>query len=104
MKSKIVELKSNEKYVRLLAGKPETAGLKSGFVTLQIAETVGEHKTEGKEEAIIILEGTADVVIAGKVAHVVPAPAVVYIPPETIHDIRNTGNIPLRYVYVTSAV
>lgn len=104
LKAKIMELKSKEKFLRLLAGKPETAGIKAGMVTLQPAEIVGEHVTEGKEEAIIVLEGTAEVVIAGKTAHIIPAPCMIYIPPETLHNVRNPNQVLLKYIYVTSPV
>ena len=34
-------------------------GLKAGLVTLSPQELIGEHKTENKEEVLIILKGSA---------------------------------------------
>lgn len=91
----------DERFQRLLAGIPATAGMKSGYVTLKPQESIGEHVTEDKEEAIIILEGTAEVYIQGKLFTVVQAKSLVYVPPETTHDIKNIGNGTLRYIYIT---
>ena len=104
MLPKRVELNGNERFKRLLAGTPETAGMKSGYVTLNACESVGEHKTEAREEAIIVLEGSAEIVVGGKAVFTAAARNLVYIPPETTHDIRNSGEGPLRYVYVVTPV
>jgi len=100
----LVELVGSERFQRLLAGIPSTAGMKSGYITLKPGESVGEHKTEAKEEAIIVLEGQAQVFCAGKVLFTVKERNLVYIPPGTDHDIKNNGSKPLRYVYVVSPI
>ena len=102
-KPKVIALEGNEKFQRLLAGAPETAGMKSGHVVLQPGESVGEHNTEAKEEAIIVLEGTAQVFIAGAVFCLVAGKQLIYIPPHTPHDIKNISDGPLRYVYVVKS-
>jgi mannose-6-phosphate isomerase-like protein (cupin superfamily) len=100
----LVKLTQTGEYQRLLGGKPSTAGMKSGCVTLKPGESVGEHKTEGKEEAIIILEGEADVYVEGILKFTAGKENLVYIPPETSHDIRNSRDKKLRYVYITTPV
>lgn len=97
-----VKLTGSEKFTRLLAGFPLTCGMKSGYVTLKPSESVGEHKTVGKEEAIIVLEGDASVYVEKKLLCVSQAPSLVYIPPEIDHDIKNESSQVLRYVYVVA--
>ena len=104
LKPILVELTGSERFQRLLPGIPATAGMKSGYVILKPGESVGEHKTEAKEEAILVLEGEAQVFCAGKVLFTVKERNLVYIPPETDHDIKNNGAKPLKYVYVVSPV
>lgn len=99
-----VRCSGTEKFTRLLAGPPATAGMKSGYVTLPPGDAVGEHVTGGREEAVLILEGRADVFCEGKKAFSAEAVSLVYIPPETLHDIRNSGPGRLCYVYVVSPV
>lgn len=82
---------------------PENAmALKSGFVTLGPGEEVGAHNTDSKEELIIILEGEGEVETdsAGKMP--VRAGQAAYNPPRTLHNVINTGSVPLRYIYVVT--
>jgi len=97
---KVVALEGNAKFQRLLAGAPETAGMKSGCVILKPGESVGEHNTEAKEEAIIVLEGVAEVYTDKKAVFRVEKNHLIYIPPHTIHDIKNVSGQNLKYVYV----
>lgn len=100
----VVTFGGEQRYQRLLAGAPGTRGMRSGYVVLQPQESVGEHSTEGKEEAIIILEGSVHVVVNGKPACAAERGQLVYIPPHTIHDMINAGPVPARYVYVVAPV
>ena len=99
-----VPCSGTDRFTRLLAGPPETAGMKSGLVSLSPGETVGEHVTQGREEAILILEGRADVFCDGSFRMSADKDTLVYIPPETAHDIKNSGPGRLRYVYVVTPV
>jgi mannose-6-phosphate isomerase-like protein (cupin superfamily) len=101
---KIITAEGSAKYLRLLAGAPETKGMKSGYVILQPGESVGAHSTEAKEEVIIILEGSLRVVVDEKPALTAGKDQVVYIPPQTRHDMVNTGAGAARYIYVVSPV
>lgn len=89
------------KYVRFLGGQPETGGMRSGAVTLQPGDEVGEHSTHGNEETLVLLEGSAELTINGQ-ARRVEAPALAYVPPQSPHNVRNVGDQALRYVFVVS--
>jgi mannose-6-phosphate isomerase-like protein (cupin superfamily) len=99
-----VQLKGRQRFLRLFGESSKPYGLASGFVTLKSKESVGLHNTQNKEEALIILQGQAQVSY-GKFSRIkVKKSCFVYIPPKTDHDIKNTGKGVLRYVYVTSRI
>lgn len=98
----IVKITDEGKYQRLLPGVPETRGMKSGRVILAPGESVGEHVTDSKEEAILILEGEAEIYCEGDLVGKAGDNTLVYMPPEKKHDIKNSGVRPLKYVYVVS--
>jgi mannose-6-phosphate isomerase-like protein (cupin superfamily) len=64
-------------------------------------EETGEHVTAGKEEVIIVLEGTATVHLGRRVVKVRPGFAL-FIGEGVLHNVRNEGRKRLRYVYVRS--
>jgi len=86
----------------LLRGIPQTAGMRSGFVRLKPRESVGWHTTGSNEEALVILSGHGEALIEGQAGHSFEAPRLVYIPPATRHNVTNTGDTPLEYVYVVA--
>ncbi|MGO9775831.1 MAG: cupin domain-containing protein [Terracidiphilus sp.] len=86
----------------LLHGVPQTAGMRSGFVCLKPGATVGWHTTGKNEEALVILHGQGEALIDGQAKQPLVAPAFVYIPPVTRHNVLNTGTEPLEYVYVVA--
>jgi mannose-6-phosphate isomerase-like protein (cupin superfamily) len=86
----------------LLQGVPQTAGMRSGFVRLQTGATVGWHTTGKNEEALVILHGQGEALIDGQAKQPFVAPAIVYIPPETRHNVVNIGKELLEYVYVVA--
>jgi quercetin dioxygenase-like cupin family protein len=91
-------------YCPLLQGTPQTAGLRSGLVRLKPAKTVGWHSTTRHEEALVILRGRGEARIEGRPARPFTAPTMLYIPPDTRHDIANTGDELLEYVYIVAPV
>lgn len=99
-----IKIKHINKPMRLFGGNNDTIGMKSGYVVLKPQESVGRHITESKEEAIIILEGKAQINADNSTPIVAEAGSVVYIPAQTSHDVRNTGRGVLRYIYVVSNV
>jgi mannose-6-phosphate isomerase-like protein (cupin superfamily) len=86
----------------LLHGTPQTAGMRSGFVRLKPGETVGWHTTGSNEESLVILHGRGEARLEGEPARPFAAPAFAYIPPSTRHNVVNTGEGPLEYVYVVA--
>jgi mannose-6-phosphate isomerase-like protein (cupin superfamily) len=104
MEPRVIKLRGEEKYQRLLGGLPDTLGMKAGHVILKPGESVGEHSTGPKEEAIIVLRGKGEISCEGKAPLTVEKNTLVYVPPETKHDVENTGSEPLKYVYVVAPV
>lgn len=86
----------------ILKGAPQTAGMRSGFVRLRPGQTVGWHTTGKNEEALVVLRGKGTALIDGEPGLLFAAPAIVYIPPATRHNVQNTGSEPLEYEYVVA--
>jgi mannose-6-phosphate isomerase-like protein (cupin superfamily) len=76
--------------------------MRSGFVRLKRGESVGWHTTGTNEEELIILKGRGEALIEGQQARTFVSPRLVYIPPETRHNVANTGEEVLEYVYVVA--
>jgi mannose-6-phosphate isomerase-like protein (cupin superfamily) len=93
-----------QEYVRLLGGPPESVSMRSGAVCLQPGGNVGKHSTGCNEELLIILEGEGSLLHGESKKLDMAAGNVLYCPPETEHDVRNTGAGVLRYIYVTARV
>ena len=89
-------------YCPLLVGVPQTAGMRSGFVRLTPGTTVGRHTTGNHEETLVILRGRGAALLDSGKRLSFAAPAAVYIPPFTFHNVLNTGREPLEYVYVVA--
>lgn len=89
-------------YQPLLGGPPQTAGMESGVITLAPTKSVGKHSTKNYEEMLVILSGTGKLKITGGTSLVLKKNVVTYCPPNTEHDVINTGKTPLRYIYVAA--
>jgi mannose-6-phosphate isomerase-like protein (cupin superfamily) len=77
--------------------------MRSGYVRLKPRASVGWHTTGQNEEALVILHGRGEALIEGQPGRAFEAPMLVYIPPATRHNVTNTGEAPLEYVYVVAA-
>ena len=99
---KIVKLEQGARYQRLFSKDSGTSGIKSGHVILKEGEEIGEHSTNSMEEALVILKGKGLAIINDEEGLDFEADSVLYIPPETIHNIKNTGKGILEYVFITS--
>jgi mannose-6-phosphate isomerase-like protein (cupin superfamily) len=92
----------DKKYLKLLGGPPETVSMQSGYVELLPGESVGLHSTGENEEMLIILSGCGEL----RSPEMDPLPmhmgCVLYNPPHTPHDVFNSGDQSLRYIYVVS--
>jgi len=89
-------------FQRILAGPPSTVRMKSGLVSLEPGETVGRHNTENKEELIIVMEGEGEMVFDNYNSIKLSIGENAYCPPHTKHNVINTNDKPLRYIYVVS--
>jgi mannose-6-phosphate isomerase-like protein (cupin superfamily) len=86
----------------LLEGKPQTTGMRSGYVRLKPGETVGWHSTGKNEETLVILHGRGEALVKGRAGMPFAAPHLIYFPPATEHNVTNTGDRVLEYVYVVA--
>jgi quercetin dioxygenase-like cupin family protein len=83
-----------------ILGKAEAHSLQSGLVTLPPGADVGIHSTESYEELIIVLDGRGELEVEGHDRTRIKKGQIAYNPPETKHNVYNTGSKPLRYIYV----
>jgi len=102
LKVKIVKLESGSRYQRLFNKDSGTCGMKSGHVILKKGEEIGEHSTNDLEEALVVLKGRGRLVINEDEAIDFETNTVLYVPPDTIHNVKNTGNETLEYIFITS--
>lgn len=97
-------------YTRILGGPPDTVTMRSGLVVLAPGESVGRHNTECYEEVLVVLAGSGELRFpnAGQAgapslpAVELRADVVAYCPPQTEHDVINTGSEPLRYLFIVA--
>jgi len=99
-----VSLNDKAEYQRLLEGKPQTLAMRAGRVHLEPGQACGQHSTKNHEELLVFLAGQGELLIGGDARHQVGVGKVAYIPPETLHDVSNTGLGPLVYVYCVAPV
>jgi mannose-6-phosphate isomerase-like protein (cupin superfamily) len=95
----IIDLNEDPENQRLLAGKPQTRGMRSGKVHLAPGKSCGQHSTKDHEELLVFLSGHGELVIGENDRYQVGKGKVSYIAPQTAHDVSNTGTEPLIYVY-----
>ena len=95
----VVSLNDKPEYQRVLEGRPQTCGMRSGRVYLKPGEACGQHSTKQHEELLVFLSGQGELQIGPNNRLAIGAGRTAYIPPQTLHDVRNTGTEPLSYVY-----
>ena len=98
----ILMLPSGEQKHSDLIKESDNKSMQSGFITLQANQNVGKHSTENNEEMIIVLSGSGEIVMDKAGKKKIEQGNVVYLPATTWHDVINTGNIPMKYIYVVS--
>ena len=100
---KVVKLDNQGKdYLQVLAGPPESVTMKSGLVVLAHGKSVGKHSTGKHEEVLVVLSGKGEMRFGDGSTLPVEANHALYCPPETEHNVTNTGNDELRYVYIVA--
>ena len=100
----IIELNDKAKYQKLLDGRPQTCGMRSGRVYVNPGRTCGQHSTDQHEEVLVFLSGQGLLLIGQEDSFQVGEGKVCYIPPHTVHDVKNTGTEPLIYIYCVAPV
>ncbi|MCD4831182.1 MAG: cupin domain-containing protein [Anaerohalosphaeraceae bacterium] len=79
---------------------PITFGMRSGRVYLPVGTDCGEHTTGDCEELLVFLIGKGIAIIGDNNREFpIGAGKVTYIPPQTKHNIKNTSDEPLSYVF-----
>jgi mannose-6-phosphate isomerase-like protein (cupin superfamily) len=101
----VIDLADTAEYQPLLTGRPQTAGMRSGRVYLKPGEDCGQHSTKAHEETLVFLSGRGTSLIG---EHQTPFEVgqgrICYIPPNTLHNIKNSGVEPLVYIYCVAPV
>ncbi len=95
----VIDLDKSCQNQKLLDGEPATRGMRSGRVYLEPGRACGQHSTKDREELLVFLSGRGELLIGQKDRFEVGQGKVCYIPPQTPHDVKNTGDEPLVYVY-----
>lgn len=98
---RVIKIKKGD-YVRLLEGPPESVSMQSGAVSLQPGKTVGKHSTKTNEELLIVLEGEGSFILSKGKQLKMNVDTLLYCPPDTEHDVKNTGSGILRYIFVVA--
>jgi mannose-6-phosphate isomerase-like protein (cupin superfamily) len=97
----IIDLpKSDTNYAPVLK-PPLSRNLRSGYVTLAPGTAGEEHSTEAYEEMIVVIEGSA-IMHSGDIDRNFTAVQVAYVPPHTIHLMKNGGSTVLKYLYIVT--
>ncbi len=103
-KTLVIDLNNKPENQRLLAGEPGTCGMRSGRVYLAPGKACGQHSTKDREELLVFLSGSGEVLIGEDECFQVGQGKVCYIPPQRPHDVKCTGSEPLVYVYCVAPV
>jgi mannose-6-phosphate isomerase-like protein (cupin superfamily) len=77
--------------------------MRCGRVDLKSGEEVGAHNTGAHEEMLVIIEGAGVAELAATPMRI-EAGQVLYVPPETPHNIRNVDSPRLRYLFIVAPV
>jgi mannose-6-phosphate isomerase-like protein (cupin superfamily) len=83
---------------------PKTYGLHSGRVYLLPGADCGQHTTGPREEMLVFLSGAGIAVIGDEQELKIGQGKILYIPPQTIHNIKNTSDKPLVYIFCVTGV
>jgi len=94
----VSELADNTEYQSLLK-PPKTYSLHSGRVYLKPGSDCGQHTTGVNEEMLVFLSGQGQAVIGEDKKFKVGKGKILYIPPQTAHNIINNSNEPLVYIF-----
>ena len=100
----VIDLNKTAENQRLLAGEPQTCGMRSGRVYLPPGQACGQHSTKNREELLVFLSGMGELLVGEEARFEVGQGKVCYIPSHTTHDVKNIGSEPLVYIYCVAPV
>jgi mannose-6-phosphate isomerase-like protein (cupin superfamily) len=103
-RSFVVEINDHKDYQRLVEPGRQSLGLKAGRVHLECGQACGEHSTGAREEVLVFLAGHGELLTGADQKAGVGQGQVAYIPPQTLHNVINTGAEPLVYVFCVTPV
>ena len=86
----------------IFKGSPETVTMRSGYMVLAPSKSVGKHSTRHYEEAVIVFSGSGEMRIVNGPTLKLRRYCVAYCPPNTEHDVINTGKDTLRYIWLVA--
>ena len=85
----VMNLNQGAEYQQLLDGKP----------------SIGEHSTRAHEEILVFLAGKGHALIGpNEIPYEIGTGKVIYIPPHTLHNMKNTGTETLEYVFCVAPI
>ena len=102
MKPFTVEINDMDDFQKLFDGPPNTVGFHSGKVVLKPGQSIGKHNTKRYEEILIVLEGKGQTLSKNTPPLDLSKSTIAYIPPHTEHNVKNTGNSNLVYIYIVA--
>jgi mannose-6-phosphate isomerase-like protein (cupin superfamily) len=94
----VKELADSTKYQSLFK-PPKTHGLHAGRVYLAAGSDCGQHTTGINEEMLVFLSGQGQAIIGKDKIFNVGKGKILYIPPQTAHNIINNSNEPFVYIF-----
>lgn len=100
----VIDLNNKPENQKILSGRPQTCGMRSGRVYLAPNQACGQHSTKDREELLVFFSGQGKLLIGETNIFDIGQGKVSYIPPNTLHDVKNTGSTPLIYVYCVAPV
>ena len=95
----VTNLEKTNEYQPLLQGRWRTSAMRAGRVFLLPGQDCGQHSTNSHEELLVFLAGEGELIVEKDTPFQVGVGRISYIPPETTHNVRNTGDEPLIYIY-----
>ncbi len=95
----VKELINNGQYQSIMK-PPVTCGMRSGRVFLEAGGECGWHSTGDCEELLVFLTGCGVAMVGDDGGEFsIGKGKITYIPPQTNHNIKNTSDEPLSYVF-----
>ena len=92
----------SDEYQRFLKRGVDAVSMHSGLVTLEPGKSVGKHSTENCEEMIIVIDGEGEMLFTNLETLKLDEGFILYCPPNTEHNVKNTGGKSLKYIYVAA--